>query len=191
MPRRKYLGAYQALFSQLDPTRATLQDFMLNPFLRRQYGPFGNVHVGWYRLEDAVDRQATDKACQGCMSKIPRIRQRFGVCSTPEGQLGVSLEGENKYNIKMKGMYAYDGNSVLADIDRLIVGVTEWRRGGWRGRLTGTDLHIEAGTDIVGGGRGHGLFREGKKGKNNDVRFLSVAPLHSVGPIPNNQSNPI
>jgi len=97
VPRRKYLGAYQALFSQLDPTRPTLQDLMLNPLLRRQYGPFGNVHVGWYRLEDAVDRQATDKACQGCMStKIPRTRHRFGVCSTPEGQLRVNLEGESK-----------------------------------------------------------------------------------------------
>jgi len=52
-------------------------------------------------------------------------------------------------------MYAYDGDSVLADINRLIVGVTEWRRGGWRGRMTGMDLHVEAGTDIVGG-RGHG-----------------------------------
>jgi hypothetical protein len=83
-------------------------------------------------------------------------------------------------------MYAYDDDSVLADIDRLIVGVTEWRRGRWRGRVTGTNLHVEARTDIVGGGRGHGWR---KKGKNKDVRFLSVAPLHSVGPIPNNQSN--
>ena len=98
VPRRKYQGAYQALSSQLDPTRPTLQDLMPDPFFRSQYRPFGDVHVGWNRLEDAVDGQATDKACQGRMSaKMARIRLMFGVCSTPEGQLGVDLEeGINK-----------------------------------------------------------------------------------------------
>jgi hypothetical protein len=30
---------------------------------------------------------------------------------------------------------------------------------------------------------------KGKKGKDKDVRSLSVVPSHSVGPIPNKQSN--
>ena len=85
------------------------------------------------------------------------------MCSTPEGQLGVNLEGENKQDIKMKRTYAYDGDSVLADIDHSILGITEWRRGGWRGWMTCTDLYIEAGTDIEGGGRGHGSLRERKE----------------------------
>jgi hypothetical protein len=71
---------------------------MLDPFFRRQYGTFCDVHVERNRLEDAVDRQAADKACQGSMSakKTLRIRLGFGVCSTPERQLGVNLEVESK-----------------------------------------------------------------------------------------------
>jgi hypothetical protein len=44
----------------------------------------------------------------------------------------------------------YDGNAILTNIEGLIILVTEWgRRGGW-GRLKGTEVHVEAGTSIVG-----------------------------------------
>ena len=179
---REYQRAYQALCSQLDPTRPTLQNFVLNPFFGRQYGAIGNVHVGRDKLEDAVDGEAADKACQGRMSaeKMLRIRLGFGVCSSPERQLGVNLDEEIKQINEMRGKGVYDGDSVLTDIERLIVGVTEWQKGVWRRGLAGTKVDIQAGTGIVGG---HGAQRDP----------LSPFPLfrctRSVRSEPNSQSD--
>jgi len=49
----------------------------------------------------------------------------------------------------------YDGDGILADIEWLVVLVTERWRGGRRGRKTGSELHVEAGTSIVGRGGHH------------------------------------
>jgi len=44
----------------------------------------------------------------------------------------------------------YDGNAILTNIEGLIILVTKWgRRGGW-GRVKCTEVHVEAGTSIVG-----------------------------------------
>jgi hypothetical protein len=44
----------------------------------------------------------------------------------------------------------YDGNAILADIEGVVVMVTEWGMGRGRGREKGTELDVETETSIVG-----------------------------------------
>jgi len=107
--------------------------------------------------------------------KMLRIRLGFGVCSRPERQLGVNLDEEIQQINEIRGKDVYDGDSVLTDIDGVMVGVTEWEKGVWRRGLAGTKLDIEAGTGIVGGG-GHGCTKR--------LAFsLSVVPRPPLGPV--------
>lgn len=85
--------------------------------------------------------------------------------------------------MKIRGKDVYDSDSVLTDIDWVIVGVGEWEKRVWRRGLVGTKLDIQAGTGIVGG---HGVCAH--KGTRNRAFRCSVARARS-GPSPNSQSN--
>jgi hypothetical protein len=74
------------------------------------------------------------------------------VRSTPESQLGVNL-GENVIKVVKWGEREdkYDRNTILTNIDGMIVRICEGWSGKWISRwMMRTDEDVEAGTSIVG-----------------------------------------